>query len=134
MDTAGTKSREKILLACGKVTIGLIILTHTHMDHCPNAAFLSRQFKVPIAIGKLDEELIADNMRQPLYAKTLPGKWVLSFSNKAFHQDAIPPFTPEIFLNKGDTLSKWGIHGEIIALPGHTNGSIGIDLGVFALS
>lgn len=129
VDTAVPKYKEKILSACRNVDIRLIILTHTHMDHCQNAAFLSQQLNVPIAIHKSDEELIADNMRQPLYAKTLPGKLVLSFSNKAFHHDEIPLFKPEVFVEHGTSLSRWGIDGKIIALPGHTNGSIGIDLG-----
>lgn len=129
VDTARTKHREKILKVCQKVNVQGIILTHTHMDHCQNAAFLSQQLNVPIAICKLDEELIQDNMLQPLYAKTILGKLILSFSEKAFHQDKIPLFTPEIFLKDGDTLSFWGINAKIIALPGHTNGSIGIELG-----
>lgn len=34
VDIARTKHREKILLACRKAKIQLIILTHTHVDHC----------------------------------------------------------------------------------------------------
>ncbi len=129
VDTARPKYRESILAACRKVNLRLIVLTHTHMDHCQNAAFLSQQLNVPIAICALDEELIKDNMLQPLYAKTLPGKVVLALSQKAFHYDKIPPFKPERFLKDGDTLKDFGINAKIIALPGHTNGSIGIDLG-----
>ena len=62
VDTARTKYRDKILSACRKVNIRLIILTHTHMDHCQNAAFISKKLDVPIAICKADEELIKNNM------------------------------------------------------------------------
>ena len=129
VDTARTKYRDKILSACRKVNIRLIILTHTHMDHCQNAAFISGKLDVPIAICRADEELIKNNMLQPLYANTLAGKLVLFFSEKSFHHDKIPAFIPEIYLQDGDVLDDFGIHAKIIGLPGHTNGSIGIDLG-----
>lgn len=129
VDTARPKYRDKILVACRKANIRLIILTHTHMDHSQNAAYISKELNVPIAICKADEELIKNNMLQSLYAKTLAGKLVLLFSEKSFYHDEIPVFTPEIYLQDGDTLDDFGINARIIGLPGHTNGSIGIDLG-----
>lgn len=129
VDTARPKYRDKVLSACRKVNIRLIILTHTHMDHCQNAAFISRELDVPIAICRADEELIKNNMLQTLYARTLAGKLVLFFSEKSFYHDKIPEFTPEMYLHDGDTLEDFGISAQIISLPGHTNGSIGIDFG-----
>ena len=129
VDTARSKYRDKVLSACQKVNVQLVILTHAHMDHCQNAAFISEELGVPVAISKADEELIKNNMLQPLFAKTLAGKLVLSLSEKAFHYDKIPLFTPKIYLEDGDTLKDFGISAKIIGLPGHTNGSIGIDFG-----
>lgn len=129
VDTARPKYRDKVLLACRKTNIRLIILTHTHMDHCQNAAFISNELNAPIAICRTDEELIKNNMIQTLYAKTLAGKLVLFFSEKSFYHDKIPVFTPKIYLQDGDTLENFGISAKIIGLPGHTNGSIGIDCG-----
>ena len=129
VDTSRTKYREKILSACRKSNIRLIVLTHAHMDHCQNAAFISEKLNVPIAICRADEELIKDNMLQPLHAKTLAGKAVLFFSVKSFYRDEIQPFAPEVYLQDGDSLEKFGISAKIVALPGHTKGSIGIDLG-----
>ena len=34
----------------------------------------------------------------------------------------------DIFLEDGDSLSEYGVDASIIALPGHTDGSIGIDV------
>ncbi|MBD5435959.1 MAG: MBL fold metallo-hydrolase [Treponema sp.] len=129
VDTARTKYRENILSVCRKTNIRLIVLTHAHMDHCQNAAFISEKLNVPIAICQADEELIKDNMLQPLHAKTLAGKVVLFFSVKSFYRDKIPPFAPEVYLQDGDSLEKFGISAKIVGLPGHTNGSIGIDFG-----
>ena len=37
-------------------------------------------------------------------------------------------FKPDILLNDGESLSSYGINAKIMALPGHTDGSIGIDV------
>lgn len=129
VDTCREKYRDKILDACKPYRMRLLLLTHGHVDHVENAAYISKELDVPIAICELDKDLIKDNMLQPLYAKTLTGKLVLSLSEKAFHHDKIPQFTSNIFLKEGDSLKDYGINAKIIALPGHTNGSIGIDLG-----
>lgn len=104
------------------------MLTHGHFDHSQNAAYLSEKLNAPIAIHKDDLELIPDNMTQALYAHTFLGKIVLYVSIKNFNSDNLPEFTTTVFLKDGDTLDAYGITAKIIGLPGHTNGSIGIDI------
>ena len=41
----------------------------------------------------------------------------------------IQTFIPDVILNEGDKLLEYGIDGQVIELPGHTKGSIGIMLG-----
>lgn len=126
-DTCHTKYREKILNACKGRNIRLIVLTHGHIDHIQNAAFLSGELNAPIAMNAEDIPLIEDNMRQPLKAESFLGKIVLSLSEKSFREDEIPAFEPAVLLNEGDSLEEYGIPAKIIALPGHTRGSIAID-------
>lgn len=99
------------------------------MDHCQNAAFISKDLNIPIAICRADEKLIENNMLQTLHAKTIVGKLVLFISKKSFYKNKIPAFTPKIYLQDGDALEGFGISAKIIGLLGHTNGSIGIDFG-----
>lgn len=127
-DTCHTKYREKILNACKGCNIRLIVLTHGHIDHIQNAAYLSKELGVPIAMNSEDIPLIGDNMRQPLKAESFLGKIVLAFSEKSFRVDEIPVFEPTVLLKGGDTLEEYGIPAEIIAVPGHTKGSIAIDV------
>ena len=128
VDTHQEKYRKKILAACKKYNIRLIILTHGHLDHAQNAAWLSKQLNVPVAMHRNDVSLISDNMTQPMEAHTFLGKIVLSVSQKKLNSNNIPAFIPEVFLKEGDTLNDYGIDGQIISLPGHTDGSIGIDI------
>lgn len=128
VDTHQEKYREKILSFCKPYDITLIILTHGHLDHVQNAAALSKYLNSPIAMHKADQGLIPNNMNQSLCADTLLGKIVLSASLKGFNIDKLPKFKPDIFLKEGDTLNNCGVCAKIIELPGHTNGSNGIEV------
>lgn len=56
------------------------------------------------------------------------GKVLCYLSQKSIKSNHIEKFKPTIFLKDGDSLECFGIKGKIIALPGHTKGSIGIDV------
>jgi len=128
VDTARTAGREKILDACRGYRVTLLVLTHGHVDHVQNAAYLAGQLHAPIAMHRADLPLLSDNMAQPLSARTLPGRLVLAASLRSFRRDAIPAFTPEVFLEDGDILERWGVPAQVVGLPGHTEGSIGLDV------
>lgn len=128
IDTGRTKYREKILEKCKEFHVSLIVLTHGHMDHCQNAAYLAGALQIPIAMSEKDINLIPDNRKQPLSAKTLLGKMVSSVSLSSFEKDSLETFEPAIYLKNGDNLSDYGIEAEIVELPGHTKGSIGVKM------
>ena len=129
IDTGRKKYREKILEKCQEFHVSLIVLTHGHMDHCQNAAYLSSALQIPIAMCEKDMDLIPDNRKQSLSAKTFLGKIVLSVSLSSFEKDRMEIFEPAIHLKNGDDLSGYGIDATIVELPGHTKGSIGVKIG-----
>lgn len=126
IDTGRKKYRDKILEKCREFHVGLIVLTHGHMDHCQNAAYLANALHIPIAMNKKDLNLIPDNRKQALFAKTFLGKIVLSVSLSSFEKDSLEVFEPKIYLENDDDLSEYGIAAKVTELPGHTKGSIGI--------
>lgn len=128
IDTGRKKYREKILEECKEFHVSLIVLTHGHMDHCQNAAYLANALHIPIAMNKKDMNLIPDNTKQSLLAKTLLGKIVLSVSLNSFEKDSLEEFQPTIYLKNGDNLSDYGVDARVVELPGHTKGSIGIEV------
>jgi len=87
---------------------------------------LTEELQIPIAMNQRDFDLIPDNMKQPLYAKTVPGKLIKSISIQSFHKDRLEEFKPEIYLEDNMKLDSYGVNVKIIALPGHTKGSIGL--------
>lgn len=129
VDTSRTQFGDKILQICKKKKVRLIVLTHGHVDHVQNAAYLSKELGVPIAMHKADVELTKNNLLEPLSADRPLGKLLLALTNKSFKLDAIPPFEPDIYLQEGDSLEGFGVDATIIELPGHTKGSIGLKVG-----
>ena len=126
VDTGRRKHRVKVLEACREYHVTLIVLTHGHVDHAQNAAFLSERLQVPIAMHRADLALLEDKV---LTADTFLGKQVLEASLKLFQTEKIPSFSPRFFLEEGDILDAWGVPAKVIELPGHTRGSIGFDTG-----
>ena len=129
VDTSLSPFREKILGVCKNKNIKLIILTHGHIDHINNAAYLSEELEAPIAIHKADYNITKDNKLEPLYAHNVLGKLVLAVLIKGIQRMKTQPFEPEIFLYEGLSLKGYGVNARIIELPGHTKGSIGIIVG-----
>lgn len=128
IDTCKKQYSEKILRLCEPYNIRLILLSHGHFDHIQNAAVLSQKLNAPIAMHKSDVGLIDSNFSQPLSARKFLGKIVLSASLKSFESEEIPPFSPSVFLSEGDSLEEYGIRAKILHLPGHTDGSIAVDV------
>jgi len=128
VDTCRTPYRAMILEKCKTKNVRLIVLTHGHVDHIQNAAFLSKELNVPIAMHRDDYELTKDNCAEPVFAHSLLGKIIIRLSQKSFETDVIEPFEP-IFLANGDSLSEYGITATVVGLPGHTKGSIGVKVG-----
>lgn len=128
VDTGKREFANRVIEACQSYHVKQIVLTHAHFDHAENAAQISNTLGIPIGMHEQDRDLIQSNFNQELSAKTFLGKIVLSASLKDFSARTIQEFKPDVLLNDGDRLDSYGIDASIIALPGHTDGSIGIDV------
>ena len=128
VDTASGESYETVLKECSKYNIRLIVLTHVHFDHAENAAKLSRIFGVPVAYHPADDPLFDSFDNQPLKSFGIVGKVVLGMSLKVLRNTAVDRPDNIIHVKEGDDLSAYGINAKIIELPGHTAGSIGVDV------
>lgn len=128
VDTGKREFAGRVLAACRAHSVRLIVLTHAHFDHAENAAQIADALGVPIAMGEEDRGLIRSNRDQALSAQTLLGRLVLSASLREFSLRTVPEFQPDILLRDGDSLSGWGIEARVAALPGHTRGSLGLDV------
>lgn len=128
VDTGREAHRQQVLDACRGVKVGLIVLTHGHVDHAQNAAFLSQALGAPAALCGADRELLEDGLAQPLRARGLLGRPLLAASVRSLRTDRIPPVADLRPLEDGDSLAEYGVDARVIALPGHTRGSTGLDV------
>lgn len=128
IDTGRRKYQKKILEKCREFNVSLIVLTHGHLDHCQNAAYLAKILNIPVAMSEKDINMIPDNRKQSMLAKTFLGKIVLSVSLSSFEKDSLDVFEPTIYLNSGDKLNEYGVDAKVVELPGHTEGSIGLEI------
>lgn len=128
VDTGKKEFLDKVMEACRSYSVKLIILTHAHFDHAENAARISDTLGIPIGMNENDCNLIRANTNQSLSAATILGKIVLSASLREFSVRSIPEFKPDVLLHNDDRLDDYGIDARILSLPGHTDGSIGIDV------
>jgi hydroxyacylglutathione hydrolase len=107
--------------------IKLIVLTHSHFDHCGSARDIRNLTGAKIAIHETERECVEHEKVLIPKGVNIKGKITqpLIFSFKI----PFPKFTPDILLtNEPYPLSEFGINGQIIHTPGHTIGSLSVIL------
>lgn len=128
VDTAVVKFKDAILQQVRDSNVKLILLTHGHADHAGNTAYLAERLDVPVAMHRADLELVETGKPRPMEADTILGKLIRNGSVRNIYK--APKFQPVVFMEGGETLDVYGVEGtEIVPLPGHTQGSIGIRVG-----
>lgn len=117
--------RELDNAGCQPGDISLIVLTHGDFDHSGNAAYLRKKFGAKTAMHAEDLGMVAhgdmfgnrqkgNNM---ITKKLVP--ILFGFGNSR-------RFTPDFYLDEDADLSEYGLEAEVLYLPGHSKGSIGI--------
>jgi glyoxylase-like metal-dependent hydrolase (beta-lactamase superfamily II) len=116
--------RELESAGCRPGLLELIVLTHGDFDHSGNAAYLRNTFGGLIAMGAGDAGMVEAgdmfaNRKKPhfIIRKLLP---LFTGFGRAER------FTPDVLLEDGDNLTGYGFGARVIAIPGHSKGSIGI--------
>ena len=84
--------------------------------------------RVSAALHREDLALLESNLCRPIFAHTLLGRAMRALSLHSFQTQMLPSFLPAVFLEEGDSLAPWGVDAKVVALPGHTAGSIGVDV------
>lgn len=108
--------------------IGLIIVTHAHIDHFGSAAQLCRVLQAPILGHRLDTPQYLKGQASTSTMKPNKPQWWLF--KQLIKSQAADPFEPNIILEDSAdySLKPWGINGKVIHTPGHTPGSLSIVL------
>lgn len=120
------KDLEKQLedAGCTSKNLKLILITHGHFDHTGNCAFLREKYGAQIAMHKGDLPMVETGdmfYNKNLIMRTL-GKIMFFFLMRGTFEK----FTPDILIEDKQDLTPYELEAEIIHIPGHSKGSIGI--------
>jgi len=129
VDTGAPKARARLQraledLGCRPGGLKLIVITHGDFDHSGNAAHLRRVFGSPIAMHA-DDALMAE--RGDMFVnRATPNALLRALLPRVIGFGRSQRFTPDVLLAEGASLERYGLQAQVIGIPGHSKGSIGI--------
>ena len=129
IDTGGSNQRRQLeaeieRAGCRTGDLRLIILTHGDFDHTGNAAYLRGRYATRIAMHAGDAGMAEDadmffnrSKGNPLFSAVIP----IFFGFRKADR-----FSPDISLQDEAGLAEFGLDAQVLSIPGHSKGSIGI--------
>jgi len=109
---------------CRPGNLKLIVITHGDFDHTGNAAYLRDKFATKTAMHFDDFGMVE---RGDMFWNRRRGNRIIRMlAPILFGFGKSDRFVPDITLEDGYGLSEYGFGAKVLALPGHSKGSIGI--------
>lgn len=109
VDPGGDLDRIQTALTAQKVTLEKILITHGHIDHAGGAAELAEITGVPIEGPQKEDAFWLEK---------------LATQGAEFGLDGARVFTPDRWLEGGDTVTFGNVEMDVIFCPGHTPGHV----------
>ncbi|UCD44134.1 MAG: MBL fold metallo-hydrolase [Candidatus Bathyarchaeota archaeon] len=129
IDTGFSKNRSNLdreleNAGCGPGDLRLIIITHGHIDHNGNTAYLRDRHDAKVAMHSGDSAMTeSGDMFAGLKGLTISIARVLLPLLGMSRYDS---FRPDIALKDGHDLSDYGFDARVVHVPGHSKGSVAI--------
>ena len=121
-----TKSIERWIRK-EKLNLKWLFLTHGHFDHSYNTRYLQERFGCKIIVHEKDCQYLQGQPFRKLYPSAKEHKAITAAAN-AFSKAKVPGCDIDYCLTDADTdfLRSIGFDADIVMLPGHTLGSMGV--------
>jgi len=129
VDTGAPNGRGRLdqnleSLGCLPGKLKLIVITHGDFDHTGNAAYLRRALGAPIGMHAEDAPMAE---RGDMFVnRKKPNALLRALIPRLIGFNKERRFAPDILLSEGDSLAEYGLDARVVAIPGHSKGSIGI--------
>ena len=116
--------RELESAGCKPGDLNLIIITHGHLDHNGNSAYLREMYNTKIAMHSGDSAMTeSGDMFRGVKGFTVA---IFRIMLPLVGLGKYDSFRPDIILEDGDDLSEHGFDARVVHIPGHSKGSIGV--------
>jgi hydroxyacylglutathione hydrolase len=129
IDTGGSNQRAQLadeltLAGCKPGNLQLIVLTHGDFDHAGNCAYLRREFGTRIAMHRGDSGMVE---RANMFSNRRSGNVLFRMvAPILFRFSRSDRFEPDVYVEEGYRFTEYGFDAEVLSIPGHSKGSIGI--------
>ena len=124
IDTGFILMKKKIKKWLDQFNIKLILLTHAHVDHIWNVAYIKELYNCEVALSNLDIANIDNSIinSKPSNKRHKSFTRLMNYGMKKF---VSKDFDINYLLNDNDVIDKYGLNIKVVSLPGHTSGSVG---------
>ena len=120
----GDLVRELEAAGCKPGDLKLIIITHGHLDHNGNTAYLREKYDAKVAMHSGDSVMTeSGDMFRGVKGLTVA---IIKILLPLMGMSRYDSFKPDIILEDGHDLSEFGFDARVLHVPGHSKGSIGI--------
>ncbi len=109
VDPGGETGRILEAVKQAGVTVDKVLVTHGHLDHAGAVAELAEQLQVPVEGPHRDDQFWIDGLAE---------------QSQRFGFDGARPFTPDRWLEDGDTVTVGETDLRVLHCPGHTPGHV----------
>jgi glyoxylase-like metal-dependent hydrolase (beta-lactamase superfamily II) len=103
--------------------ISMLILSHGHGDHAALSKAIRDSSHCKIVVGRGDLPMVRNGHNDKLKSNNMTAvlmKPIIDFK--------YPPFEPDIVVDSALDLHPYGLAGRVLAVPGHTPGSLAVVL------
>ena len=100
--------------------LAAVIVTHAHSDHAALAAEIKRRSGAILVLGEGDVGMAHDGHNDELKPTNLMARILKRFAIDPVYE----PFTPDVQVQGELDLTRFGIAGRAVQMPGHTAGSL----------
>lgn len=129
IDTGASNKRAELeneltSAGCKPGNLDLIVLTHGDFDHSGNAAYLRGKFGAKIAMHQDD---VGMTEQGDMFWNRSSGSTLFRFMAPIlFGFPKSNRFQPDFYIEEGYDFSEYGFDAQVLSIPGHSQGSIGI--------
>lgn len=111
--------------------LSLLILTHGDSDHADNAAFLRNKFGAKIAMhaddaGMVEQGNMGWNRKSPPDRIAFVFGLMMRIMPLIVRGRKFEVFKPDLLIDEDFGLAEYGFAGQVLRLPGHSKGSLGV--------